>query len=92
MTAPLRPSAELAAYAAKEEAAARAILDAAVEKIRRYHPAAAVETLVGIAMHDPRVRAEVNHHRRRAESIAKTYRKRRRMEAAQGLPPAPARL
>ena len=27
-----------------------------------------------------------------AESIAKTYRKRRRMEAAQGLTPAPARL
>ena len=92
MTAPLRPSAELAAYAAKEEAAASAILAAAVARLRRYHPDAAVETLVEIAMHDRRVRAEVNHHRRRAESIAKTYRKRRRMEAAQGLTPAPARL
>ena len=42
MTAPLRPSAELAAYAAKEEAAASAILAAAVARLRRYHPDAAV--------------------------------------------------
>lgn len=64
MTAPPRPSDELPAYAAKEEAAARAILAAAVARLRRYHPDAAVETLVEIAMHDRRVRAEVNHHRR----------------------------
>jgi len=47
MTAPPRPSDELPAYAAKEEAAARAILAAAVARLRRYHPDAAVETLVG---------------------------------------------